>query len=407
MGCLTIPTMQNIRNSGLPVIICGAGIVGGVLLDICRQEGISVECFCDSSIKLAGTRFNNLDVIYTPDLKLKYKDALFLISVAAIKDVVDLLESLGFTKWIAGGLLLKNLDISQTNPDSSLDYSKFALENCMLCHDGYLEPDKLFLRSIDLIITERCSLKCRDCSNLMQYYKHPKDCNLQALLTSMDTFFQHIDEVMDFRIIGGDAFMNKDWPAVVEYLTHEPRARRIVMYTNGTIVPRDDSLNVLRNGKSLVIITDYGVLSARLTELKNALERLQIPYHILTATEWLDCSSITPHNRTEEGNKSIFRFCCAKNMMTMSDGKLFRCPYAANAHRLSAVPDFRTDYVDLVSKGLSEHNQRDTKKTIREFLLTKEFLNTCDFCSGRPLSGNEVQPALQTDKSLHYKRYIA
>lgn len=405
MNRLKKDILREIGNSGLPVIICGAGIVGEVLLDICRREGIAVECFCDGSTKVAGTRFHDLEVIYTPQLKSRYQEALLLISAAAIKDVVDQLESQGFTRWIAGGQLLKDLDLSQTNSDSSLDYGKFALENCILCHDGYLEPDRLFLRSIDLIITERCSLRCRDCSNLMQYYAQPRDCDTGMMMKSIDAFFSCIDEVMDFRIIGGDAFMNRDWTRIVKRLEHEAGARRIVLYTNGTIVPREQDLDVLRNGKSLVIATDYGRLSVKLGQLINALEKLQVNYHILKAEEWLDCAGIRQHLRPADLNSEIFRRCCAKNMMTMSDGKLFRCPYAANAHRLSAVPDFENDYVDLFRQLSGASGPLETKEAIRKFLLHKDYLETCDFCSGRPLSGKEVPPAVQAPHPLPYHHH--
>ena len=61
--------IQEIKNKQLPVIICGAGIVGKVLLSICKDEGIKIECFCDSSKKVAQADFCGLEVIFTPDLK--------------------------------------------------------------------------------------------------------------------------------------------------------------------------------------------------------------------------------------------------------------------------------------------------------------------------------------------------
>jgi len=282
--------IQEIKNKQLPVIICGAGIVGKVLLSICKDEGIKIECFCDSSKKVAQADFCGLEVIFTPDLKKKYRDAIFLISVAAIKDVVDLLHNLGFSNWFAGGLLLKNLNVSQSRHDAVIDYTKFAIENCILCHDGYLNPDQLFLRSIDLIITERCSLRCRDCSNLMQYYEKPGDCDINMLLKSIGAFCMVIDEVMDFRIIGGDVFMNKKWPIIVRRLTNEPKAKRVVLYTNGTIIPNKQDFECLKNDKVLIIVTDYGIsLSKKLVELTQILEENKIAYYVLKVTEWLDC----------------------------------------------------------------------------------------------------------------------
>lgn len=397
---------DEIRSKKVPVVIAGAGIVGKILLDICEANGIKVECFCDSSIKVARSNFfYGREVIYTPDLKSKYQDAAVLISVAAIKDVVDLLTSLGFSNWYAGGTLLKDFDVSQDSADASLDYAKFAVENCILCHDGYLYLDKLFLRSIDVIITEKCSLRCRDCSNLMQYYENPRDCDSEMLLKSIDAFCAIVDEVMDFRVIGGEPFMNKEWHAITKRLIDEPKGRRVVIYTNGTIIPNRKHIPLLQNEKTLVIISDYGVLSRNLTGLQKVLEENKVAHHVLKIDKWLDCSAICPHNRGVDGNKEIFRLCCAKNMATLSDGKLFRCPYAANAFRLSAVPDSKDDYIDIFQEPIDAESMPATKEKVRRYLLHKEYLEICDYCNGRPLAGVETRPAEQTDKPLAYRKY--
>ncbi len=403
--------LREIKENNLPVIICGAGIVGDVLLSICNEAEIQVECFCDGSKKVSQTTFCGKEVIYTPDLKSRYNDAILLISAAAIKDVVDLLHEMGFSKWYAGGLLLKDMDVSQTG---LLDYRKFAVENCILCHEGFLNRDEIFIRSIDLIITERCSLRCRDCSNLMQYYEKPQNCDKDMLLASIDAFFRVVDKVMDFRIIGGETFMNKEWPVFVRRITEgikpdDPEVERVVLYTNATIIPTAEDIECLKNNdKGLVIATDYGPsLSRKLVELKQILEQNNVTHQVLEMDEWLDCSAIKPHNRSVEENLEIYKKCCAKNMSTLSDGKLFRCPYAANAARLCAVPDFEDDYVDLFKEPLDETHICQTKKKVRDYLLHKDYLKTCDFCDGRPLSGTEVTPAIQADKPLAYRKYIA
>ncbi|MEK9154602.1 MAG: 4Fe-4S cluster-binding domain-containing protein [Patescibacteria group bacterium] len=398
--------LDEIKSKKLPVVIAGAGVVGKTLLSICKDNGIEVECFCDNSKKVAEVKkFCGLEVIYTPDLKKKYKNAIVLISVASIKDTVDLLHNLGFFNWYAGGLLLKDFDVSQNSDDASLDYAKFAIENCILCHDGYLNPDKLFLRSIDVVITECCSLKCKDCSNLMQYYENPKNCDIGMLLKSLDAFCAIVDEVMDFRVIGGEPFVNKEWYLIVRRLVAEPKAKRVVIYTNGTIVPDKKHIPLLKNKKVLVIISDYGTLSKKLSELKQVLEENKIAHHVLKITEWLDCSAIAAHNRGVRQNKEIFRVCCAKNMATLFDGKLYRCPYSANADRLAAIPDCKSDYVDIMHEPISAKNIRAIKNKVKRFLLYKEYLKACDFCNGRPLSGVEVPPSAQIEKPLKYRKY--
>ncbi|MFC2038923.1 hypothetical protein ACFLUG_04040, partial [Chloroflexota bacterium] len=68
--------INEIKNKQMPVIIYGAGIIGEVLLSICKNEGVAVECFCDSSKKATLSNFCGLEVIFTPDLVGKYKDAI-------------------------------------------------------------------------------------------------------------------------------------------------------------------------------------------------------------------------------------------------------------------------------------------------------------------------------------------
>ena len=42
--------------------------------------------------------------------------------------------------------------------------------------------------SIDLMLTEKCSLKCKDCSNLMQLYAKPIDQDFEMVISSIDIF---------------------------------------------------------------------------------------------------------------------------------------------------------------------------------------------------------------------------
>ena len=134
-------------------------------------------------------------------------------------------------------------------------------------------------------------------------------------------------------------------------------------------------------------------------------EKNNINYGVLDVEEWLDCAKIKQNNRGVEGNKEIYKLCCAKNMLTLSDGKLFRCPYAANAHRLHAVPDYKEDYVDIFEDSVNENNLQQIKNKIKEYVLNKDYLEICDFCNGRPLSGVEVEPSVQISKPLEYKEY--
>lgn len=393
-------TIENIKNGELPVIIFGARSVGEALFYACREVEIKVECFCDNDINKTKDFICGTKVVHTSDLKKKYKDAIFLISAADIKDVVDQLNCLGYSKWHPSAILLRDFNIYQHKFTVPIDFVEYTVATCLLCHDNYLTPNKLFLRSVDIIITERCSQKCRDCSNLMQYYQKPVNSGINELIQSIDAFCNIIDEVNEFRVIGGEPFMNPDFDLIVKKLIDEPKVKKIVIYTNGTIVPKDEKLECLKNNKALLIITDYGH-SKNLKILTAKLLNNKIAFYVQKAGGWTDCSKIKKHNRNIEKQKEIFGNCCAKNTITLSNNFLFRCPFSANAARLKAVPDFKGDYINIFGGNIE-----GIKKLIKSYLLEKEFLLTCDFCNGRSFGDPEITPAIQTKRPLEYERYL-
>lgn len=394
--------VENMKREGIPVIIFGAGIVGEVLWQACRQAGVEVECFCDNNINKTRSQRCGIRVLHTQDVKTKYHEAVFLISAADIKDVVGQLRSMGYSRWHASSLLLRDIDLTLYQLSAPMDFVEFAVSTCLLCHDSYLSPDKLFMRSVDILITERCSLKCRDCSNLMQYYKKPEDCDLDEIMQSLDMFCALVDEVNEFRVIGGEPFMNKEIHTVIERLIDEPKIRKVVIYTNGTIAPNDDQIKGLKNNKVLLLITDYGALSKKLNPLTEILRQNDITHYVAKAQGWTDCANLLRHYRKPEQQKEIFNNCCAKNTLTLSKGKLYRCPFAANADRLQAIPGYEKDYVDMFQEALKTMNSHEIKNKIRSLLVEKEFLETCDFCNGRPFGASEIQPAIQASKPLEY-----
>lgn len=397
--------IEKLKNEKIPIVIFGAGIVGKILNYFCEQENIKIECFCDNNITKTKSLLCDKPVMCASQIKEKYRNVIFLISVADIKDVIEQINNMGYSNWYSGGLILKDINISELLNGEPFDYSEYAVTTCILCHYYYLQSDYLFLRSLDVIITERCSLRCKDCSNLMQYYQKPKDCNLDLIFSSLDILFNNIDEINECRVIGGEPFMNKQWNLVVEKLIHEPKVKNIIIYTNATIIPDEKLIDCLKNTKTLIFITDYGLLSKNIDGLIELLERNGIAYYVNKVEGWTECSSILKHNRGLEEQKNIFNNCCAKNLFTLSEGKLFRCPFSANINRLLAAPNYMQDYINLfeVSKGYDTIDI--IKSKIREYLFDLQYLEVCDYCSGRTLSDPQIQPALQTNKPIKYKKF--
>ena len=132
MNSLNQQIIENIKKAELPVIIFGARSVGEALFYACQEAGIKVEGFCDNNINRTENLVCGLKVIYAPKLKKKYQDAIFLISAADIKDVVEQLYSLGFSKWYPCTLLLRNFNVYQHQFSFPNDFVQYTVDTCLL-----------------------------------------------------------------------------------------------------------------------------------------------------------------------------------------------------------------------------------------------------------------------------------
>lgn len=392
-----------LKSAKLPVIIFGQGIVGKALYKRCCDWGISIECFCENNIHKTKQLFCNTKVVYEPNLRSLYGDAIFLIAIANIGIAVKKLRRMNYSNLIAGAALLKGFDLTDiTCHGATPAYIEHIVSTCILYHHSYRFPDKLLLQSVDFIITERCSLKCRDCSNLMQYYKHPADINIDQLFRQIDKLCACVDEIYEARILGGEPFMNKNLSLITQRIIDEPRVNKIIIFTNGTIIPGDKQVECFKSSKVLIYITNYGLLSKKVGKLTELFAKNHIAYNINTCTSWTDCAKIKKHNRTESEQKIIFENCCAKNILTISNGKIYRCPFSANASRLRAIPNFESDCVDFMNSAITMDIIRSN---IKKLMFEKEYIEACDYCNGRVYGAPEIPSAIQTKTPLFYKEF--
>lgn len=377
------------------MIVFGAGAVGEVTLLAARKLGLPVECIADDRVKefLLGT-----PIVHTDCLDCDAGTEFYLTS-PNIEDMILRLRELRITNWRSCGEIIRKVDISALDMGGCsypVDHMKYLVRTALHHHDNYLHPERLTVQSVDLIVTERCSMKCRDCSNLMQYYEAPENADLNETLQSIDDLAARMDEIYEVRVIGGEPFMNRDWHIIVEKLTQEPKIQKVSIFTNATIVPRENQWASLEHDKVRLFITDYDALSRNIRPLVAALEERKIAYVSEKANDWTDCASLQKHGRTVAENESLWTACCAKNLATLADGKLYRCPFSANAFKLGAVPDYKDDYLVV---GESNRPQ------IERFLRAKTYIETCDHCTGRSYGAPLITPAVQAAKPLTYHKY--
>jgi organic radical activating enzyme len=242
----------------------------------------------------------------------------------------------------------------------------------------------------------------------MQYYVDPQHTSREKILLALDILNENVDYISEFRVIGGEPLMNKDWADVVNGISKKNVEAKIFIYTNATISPKDEELESFQGKNVNFTITDYGKLSHNIDKMIEKLTKYNISFDRQLAEDWTDCSSIKQHKRTVSELEEVFKQCCVKYIYTLLHGKIYRCPFIANAANLNAIPDNPVDYVNLLS------NKNNIKQQIRRLVKASKFFPACDFCDGRPYDPSNklgydgkgmILAGEQVSSPLSYKAY--
>jgi hypothetical protein len=401
------------------IYIFGADIAGKVTQHILKINDIPINAFLDNNKNKCAESIDGINVLQaSKNLEKIDKSAVVLIASTYIIDIINQIESQGFYNWVPiSNIIESNMQLNfreiiegdlqhnHSGGEFTKDFVDFAVTNMINSQKKYLDSDVVFIRSVDLIVTERCSLKCKDCSNLMQYYENPINIEGDELIQDLDDICSLADEINEIRIIGGEPLMNKNFHEISLKAASYDNVNKVVIYTNGTICPPEKKIAQLKNDKIFVFITTYGVHSKNERKLAELLEKHDIQYNNQPAYGWTECGGIEIWNRTAKENKEIFKNCCAKHFTTMTDGKLFRCPFSANVERLEAIPIAPSDYISIRGYAKNPKNFPDLKQKVRWFLRDKALIAACDFCSGRTYGDPEIEPGIQTIKPIKYIRH--
>ena len=378
------------------VVVFGTGNFGKIVVRAVLESGISIKKVCDTNPSNWGKSFCGYSV-FGPD-DLCSEDTVLLASnisnrrflrklceekrVSEIHNVEKILRRSSWPKFY-----------SELDLEWSLDRSQEVIDLYLFDIDSEQEQVLLKVKSLDVVLTERCSLKCVDCSNLMQYYEKPIGAEIETLVESLKSFLDTVDFVSELRLIGGEPLVSRSVEKVLETIYSYSNFDKIVLYTNGTLIPKDSTLSMLQDSRVWVKISDYGSVSRKAQQLSDKCKSLNINCIHELVTEWEDVGRILDRGRTREQNKVVFGNCCVNDTLTLLHGLLYACPFSAHTDNLGVLKDADVDRIDVLAS-------KDLKKAIRNIYQEKDVLIACNLCNGRDHVVAKVPAGVQTKQPL-------
>ena len=96
-----------------------------------------------------------------------------------------------------------------TSIDEIMGEGEYGYERKEVLEDSSGEKH-IFLKRLELDVTSKCSMKCKYCSNMMQYYNNPSDIDKNTVINDLKRVLELVEWIDEVLIIGGEPFMYKN-----------------------------------------------------------------------------------------------------------------------------------------------------------------------------------------------------
>lgn len=265
-----------------------------------------------------------------------------------------------------------------------------------------MKKDFFEARRLAIVVTLKCTLRCKLCSNCVPMYQNAPIIPKENLLHDIESSFKIFDKIQWIQLVGGELFLHPDLAEVLkEIYKYSDQFEKLIIMTNATMIPKSDVIEELKlyQDRCQINISDYGELSYKLNEFTEILKSNNIPYRIKAYHGdmqhyggWVDNTNSDCRNYTSEQLNQIFDECyqIGMNNWHVYNGKLHNCIRSLFFTDLGLIQPRDNEYVDLNNGVMSIEKKRNV---IRNF--DKHPLTACNYCSGFNPQKSKRYPAAE------------
>ena len=251
---------------------------------------------------------------------------------------------------------------------------------------GYIEIEspeqpKEILDYTEMFITSYCSLHCRWCSASIPYYEHKYHIDKDLLHAQTMSYLEAIDGVERFRLLGGEPFLHPDLAFIMRPLVESDKVQKVCLVTSGTVIPKDpEVLELLKNPKVLVDVSNYGAVNNRLDEILEMERQGLCHVAVDTVDQWFVPNHVYDDKGLTDEQVAERYHTCGDYCHVIRDGKLFYCGEAFHIANIPDSPVIPSDYVDLMDPTLSIEERR---RQINDLIFKRNpTMHACSRCVG-------------------------
>lgn len=242
--------------------------------------------------------------------------------------------------------------------------------------NSFKHNNKIIIPRLVVNITDRCTLKCKECAALIPYLKRRDEAEFNSVIEDLDKIFNVIDECLCIEFIGGEPLLYNKLDELLQYAQKNEKIKVIEITTNATIIPGNALTRVLKNDRTLVQISEYKeVKLQKIEELQCHLKKNNIKYKVLEMDRWYAYGDTNKRGRSKKELEYSYYYCNDNKMCrTLYAGKLFVCGRAAALYSLEGCLTDTSSYLEI------RKNESLTGKDLLSFYTNHKYAEACDFC---------------------------
>lgn len=385
------------------IILYGAGCVGRDFVQLFREMGILVAHVAAKNWREAGMCHGI--VVENPEVLRQVENPEDYILIAACdrkimpeicRDIQKLKTSFDHVEC---GHDIHILLQSAWCMLKSGNGQKINLRNCYECTcldntckslcsylkrmNGYTEETGTGTDKVEMIgylLSNVCTLKCKNCCESVPYMpeniRHfvPADQVVRDI-TKMSAACRYL---ILLEFIGGEPFLHPQLPQILNEVLQIKNIGMIHIFTNGTVVPKDELCRALHNSRITVYLSNYQVsypqrFKEKVDQTVSVLEACGIQYFFGKKQNWMDFSGYTLQCEDEEKLIRKYPDCFLHNCNRLMEGELYVCP-----HQYAGIKLGKLDSENVIHI----HEYTDDKLAEQLEIFKKyPYIEACKYCT--------------------------
>lgn len=249
--------------------------------------------------------------------------------------------------------------------------------------------DRFDVPFISVFLTQRCTLKCRKCSDLIPYYQCPQNFPVEEVESNIRKYLSAVDSVHYLLLAGGETFLYPELARIITFCLAQEKIKNIGIVSNGTVLPTDEMCRLLKNPKISVRVSAYPCVEKQRGRMLQKLRQNYVMIEDLQGQKWYDVGDFQKRNRNKRQLQQVFQHCEMNQCFEIDRDKVLYCARQRGCEVGVTPAPLKGEYV-LLKTG---NHMRLRKELLRMYAQTS--LSTCDYCDGITEQSREIIPGEQ------------